>query len=268
MRDIDADIDGLARRALDGERDAVEELVRALAPDVYDLAIRMLWHRENAEDAAQEILIRVITRLSQFDFRSGLRTWVYRVATNYLLDTKKSAVERFQLTFEQFGDDLATGLSNAGPPDGERSTLTEEVKIGCTLGMLQCLDRPHRLAYILGEILELPAGEAAAALDIAPPALRKRLERARARVEAFARQHCGLVSDGAACQCNRRVPAALQLGRVRPDDLQFAGDGCSFAEARIAVRAIDQARRVLELYRLSRPRSSSVDFARRLIAAL
>jgi len=271
MSDTDGDgasLEQLARGALDGDRGAVEQLVRALQGDVYGLALRMLWQRESAEDAAQEILIRVVTRLSQFDFRSRLRTWVFRVATNYLLDVKKSPTERFELSFERFAEDLADGLSSDGPADGERSVLTEEVKIGCTLGMLQCLDRPHRAAYILGAILELPSPEAALALDIEPAAFRKRLERARTRVESFAGRHCGLVVPEAACQCNRRVPAALALGRVRPTELQFAGAGCSFDEARDEVRVLDGARRVMELHRRSRPRSSDVDFARRLISVL
>jgi len=68
------------------------------------------------------------------------------VATNYLLDVKKSCVERQKLNLTSFAEDLAEGLSLGGPPDHERSLLTEEVKLGCTLGMLQCLDRPHRLA--------------------------------------------------------------------------------------------------------------------------
>src|SRR5262245_12968767 len=146
-------LEDVAREAVAGNRDALDHLVRTLQGDVYGLAIRMLWKREDAEDATQEILIRVVTRLSQFDFRSRLRTWVYRVAVNYLLDVKKSPVERLHLTFDQFGEDLAKGLSDEGPADAEQSLLVEEVRIGCTLGMLQCLDREHRVAYVLGEIL-------------------------------------------------------------------------------------------------------------------
>ena len=131
-----APLEDLTRLALDGDRDAVEHLVRGLQGDVYGLALRMLWNREDAEDATQEILVRTVTRLSQFDFRSRLKTWVYRIAVNYILDVKKSAVEQMHLTFERFADDLADGLSSTGPADAERSVLTEEVKIGCTLGML------------------------------------------------------------------------------------------------------------------------------------
>jgi RNA polymerase sigma factor (sigma-70 family) len=261
-------LEQLARAAVDGDRNAVHDLVRALQRGVYGLALRMLWSREDAEDATQEILVRVVTRLSQFDFRSRLETWVYRVATNHLLDVKKSAVERLNLRFSRFAEDLAEGLSTAGPADGERSLLTEEVKIGCTLGMLQCLDRPHRLAYVLGEVLELPAAEAAEAMALEPASFRKRLQRARERIGRFTREYCGLVSDSAACQCNRRVARAVQLGRVRANDLQFAATEASFEEARTMVRRVEQARRALELHRVSRPKDSNVDFARRVLSAL
>ena len=69
-------LEDLARAAVAGDRSAVERLVSALQRDVHGLAIRMLWNREDAEDATQEILVRVVTRLAQFDFRSQLRTWV------------------------------------------------------------------------------------------------------------------------------------------------------------------------------------------------
>ena len=121
-------LEDLARQAIGGNQEALDRLVGALQGDVYGVALRMLWNREDAEDATQEILVRTVTRLAQFDHRSRLKTWVYRVAVNYLLDVKKSPVERMQLTFEAFGEDLLDGLSADGPVDAERSVLTEEVK--------------------------------------------------------------------------------------------------------------------------------------------
>ena len=191
-----------ARCAIDGDRDALETLVRALQGDIYGLALRMLCNREDAEDATQEILIRIVTRLSQFDFRSKLKTWAFRVAVNYILDVKKSPVERLHLSFEQFAQDLTEGLGLEAPAETEHSLLIEEVKVGCSLGMLQCLDRPHRLAYVLGEIFEMAGPEAAEVLDISPDLFRKRLQHARTAILTFTRQHCGLVSDAAACSCN------------------------------------------------------------------
>ena len=261
-------LEDIARQAIDGSHDAVDQLVRALQHDIYGLALRMLWNRENAEDATQDILVRVVTRLAQFDFRSRLRTWVYRIAVNYLLDVKKSPVERMHMTFERFADDLADGLSSDGPAETERSVLTEEVKVGCTLGMLQCLDRPHRLAYVLGEIFDLTGPEAAEALGISPGLFRKRLQHAREAIVAFTRAYCGLASDTAACACHRRVRPALRVGRIREDASDFASRPASYEETRGYIRRVEEARWALEVHRTSQPRVSSIDFARRLAKAL
>lgn len=261
-------LEQLVRRATDGDREAVASLVRALQDDIYALSLRMLWQPADAEDATQEILVRVVTRLGQFDERSRLKTWVYRVATNYLLDVKKSCVERQRLSFASFAEDLGDGLAATDSPDPERALLTEEVRIGCTMGLLQCLDRPHRIAYVLGEIFEWAAPDAADALGIDAAAFRKRLQRARQSIEDFTRAHCGLVSDMAACACHRRVPAALRLGRVDANRLQFAECGVSFAKARDFVRQVDETRRVIRLQQSNNPRGLARDLAQLVTSAL
>ena len=261
-------LEELARRAADGDRDAVAAVVRALEHDIYALALRILWHPQDAEDATQEILVRVVTRLAQFDFESRLKTWVYRVATNYLLDVKKSCVERQKVNFISFAEDLSDGLATHGELDPERRILTEEVKLGCTLGLLQCLDRPHRLAYVLGAIFEWPAPEAAAALGSEPAAFRKRLQRSREAIEAFTRSHCGLLSEDAPCACDRRVPVAIRLGRVDPQRPRFARSGVSFAEARDFIRRVEEAKQVIALQQGAVPYGPSRDFARIITSAL
>jgi RNA polymerase sigma factor (sigma-70 family) len=209
-----------ARRALDGNRGAPDNVVRALQGDIYGLALRMLCNREDAEDATQEILTRIVTRLSQFDFRSKLKTWAYRVAVNYILDVKKSPVEQLQLSFQRFAEDLTSGPDFEAPPETERLLLIEEIKIACTFGMLQCLDRQHRLAYVLGDIMEVPGPDAATILDISADLFRKRLQHARSAILSFTRSYCGLASDTAQCRCNRQLPTALQTGKVLAGDLR------------------------------------------------
>ena len=261
-------LEQLARRAADGDRDAIAALVRALQSDVYALALRMLWQPSDAEDATQEILVRVVTRLGQFDFRSRLKTWVYRVATNYLLDVKKSCVERQRMSFSSFAEDLHEGLADDERIDQERAILTEEVKMGCTIGLLQCLDRPHRVAYVLGEIFEWTAPDAAEALGIEAPAFRKRLERARQAIEDFTRAHCGIVSETAPCACHRRVPAAIRLGRVDVYHPRFARAGVTFADAREFVRRVDETKRVIRLQQSNEHRGATRDFALLITSAL
>jgi RNA polymerase sigma factor (sigma-70 family) len=265
---ISSTLEELARQALDGDRDALDSLVRALQADLYGLSLRMLWNREDAEDATQEILVRIVTRLSQFNFESRVKTWAYRVGVNYILDAKKSAIERLHVSFERFAEDLEGGLQPSSAGDAERSLLIDEVKVGCSLAMLQCLDRPHRLAYVLGDIMELTGAEAAEVLEINAALFRKRLQLAREQIRAFMRVHCGLVSDLAPCQCNRRVPGpdAGTADDARP--LHFARRPTSFAEARALVRQVDEARWSLEVHRSSQPRVASVDFAQRLLTAI
>ena len=261
-------LEDVARSATGGNRDALDQLVRALQGDIYGLSLRMLCNREDAEDATQEILVRIVTRLSQFDFRSKLRTWAYRVAVNYILDVKKSAVERLHLSFERFAEDLTSGLDLEAPSETEQSLLVEEVKIGCTFGMLQCLDRAHRLAYVLGEIMELPGADAAEVLEISPELFRKRLQHARTAILSFTKSYCGLVSDAAPCKCNRQAPNAVRLGKMRPGTCNFAAAPSSFQQTKAMVRQVEEARWTLQVHRTSHPRASSIDFARRLIDSL
>jgi RNA polymerase sigma factor (sigma-70 family) len=261
-------LEDAARSAMGGNRDALDHLVRALQGDIYGLSLRMLCNREDAEDATQEILVRIVTRLSQFDFRSKLKTWVYRVAVNYILDVKKSAVERLHLSFERFAEDLTSELDLEAPSETEESLLVEEVKIGCTFGMLQCLDRPHRLAYVLGEIMELPGADAAEVLEISPELFRKHLQHARAAILSFTKSYCGLVSDAAPCKCNRQAPNAVRLGKMRPGTCNFAAAPSSFQQTKAMVRQVEEARWTLQVHRTSHPRASSIDFARRLIESL
>lgn len=263
-----ASLEDLARRAIGGDREALDLVARELQGDIYGLALRMLWNKEDAEDATQEILVRIVTRLAQFDFRSRLKTWAYRVAVNHMLDVKKSAIERLHLTFERFADDLTGGLEPQSATDLDRSLLIDDVKIGCSLAMLQCLDRPHRLAYVLGEIMDLSGPEAAEVLEISPALLRKRLQHAREAVLTFTKSHCGLVSDAAPCRCSRRVSQAAVAGTVNVHQLRFGRRATSFTEARAMVRRVEEARWAMEVHRSSQPQASSIDFAQRLLQAI
>lgn len=254
-------------RARAGDRSALEAVVQAVQKDVYNLALRFLWHPQDAEDAAQEIMIRVVTGLAGFRGESAFRTWVYRVACNALLSLKKQRMEERGMTFQAFGEDLADGLADAEAGEAsspEHQLLLEEVKIGCTLGMLLCLDRDQRLAYILGEILGLDQAEAAGVLEIDPAAFRKRLSRARTRITSFVQSHCGLADPRNACRCHRRLDAAVRLGRVEPSKLLFASSpehAGRFPQVLVEIRRLEDARRAAALYR-SHPRvEAPEDFA-------
>src|SRR3989304_8272295 len=103
----------LVQLAKGGGHAALEELVVRHQVWIYNLALRMVHHPEDAKDATQEVLIKLFTRLSTFDGRSSLRTWLYRIVVNHLLNMKRSRAESGGITFEEDGN----GLDNK--PDGE-----------------------------------------------------------------------------------------------------------------------------------------------------
>ena len=77
-------LDQLVEQACEGDEEALEAVVRGIQDRIYNLALRMLWHPSDAEDATQEILIKLITRLSQFRQESAFTTWVYQIALKSL----------------------------------------------------------------------------------------------------------------------------------------------------------------------------------------
>jgi len=86
-------LEDLARRAQRGDKDALTELVREIQHLVYRLALRFLGTPHDAEDATQEILIKVITHPSWFEGRSKLTTWVYTIASRHLMAMRRRFVE-------------------------------------------------------------------------------------------------------------------------------------------------------------------------------
>lgn len=210
------DLSRLVEQAQGGDGRAVEALLAAVRDGVHRLALRMTGCPDDALDATQEILVKVLTRLASFQGEAAFTTWVHRVSVNHLLDRKRSAVERLELTFGAFADDLHDGLTPVAPNAGpELDVLAREVKHGCTLALLTCLDREARVVYVLGEVFGVSSAEGAWICDTTETAYRKRLSRARAAVRAFVGEHCGLVAPSRArCHCRKRVPAAVRLGRV------------------------------------------------------
>jgi len=168
-----------------------------------------LWHPADAEDASQEILIKVLTHLSTFRQESSFLTWVYHIASNHLLTTRKQRSEEKVQTFAQFDAVLEEALSadviEEEAESGADWLFIEEIKIGCTMGMLLCLDREDRIAFILGEIFEVSGEEGSLILSIPSATFRKRLSRGRLRLRTFMEESCGLINPEAACSCARQA---------------------------------------------------------------
>lgn len=223
-RDAELDLDEIATRAADGDREALAALVRGLQNPMYRLALRFLGHPEDAKDATQEILIRIVTHLGSFEGRSKFTTWAYTVATRSLLRAKKGFVESSVRGPEPFAAFLDAGLAEVDTTsdEAEYRLLCEEVRISCTYGMLLCIPREQRAAYLLADVIGLTDVEGAAILDCTREAFRQRVSRARRTLRYVIDNRCGLVDPDNPCRCGRQIASSEAAGILRRDDLPLA----------------------------------------------
>src|SRR5512135_3627962 len=83
----------LINETLRGSRSSLESLVRRHQDWIYNIALRMVFNPDEAADVTQEVLIKIITKLSSFGYRSSFRTWAYRIVVNHVLNVKKTRGE-------------------------------------------------------------------------------------------------------------------------------------------------------------------------------
>src|SRR5215469_14602187 len=227
---------GLVLRARSGDRKALEDLVQRHQAWIYNIAVRMLYHPQDAEDATQEILVKVLTRLSSFEGRSSFRTWLYRIVVNHVFNMRRGRAEDPAIDFRIYGEeldktpDIDLPVPKGASPDA--NLLVTEAMLACTSGMLLCFDREQRLAYILGAIFGVSDAVAAEVLEITAENFRQRLVRARRDLRNFMNDKCGLVNQTNPCRCAKKTRGFIEAGHVDPKNLLFVRDRiCEVKEA-------------------------------------
>ncbi len=233
----------LIEKATAGEKESLETVLLSVQDFVFNLSLRMLGSFPDAEDAAQDILLKVITHLSSFKGESAFSTWVFRIAVNHLKNYQKHMFAKFPLSFEFYGDDIKNGNKDDIPDltqNVEASILAEELKLSCTNVMLQCLDTESRCIFILGTMFRVDSRIAGDILGITPEAYRKRLSRIRSRMADFLTEYCGEYGNGT-CHCADRINYAIQNHRISPAQLSFttAVPMETMAEVKEAMEDID-----------------------------
>jgi RNA polymerase sigma factor (sigma-70 family) len=222
-RQTNEEIQALAEKAAAGDKKALETLIAGVQDMVFNLSLRMLGTFTDAEDATQDILLKVITHLSSFRGDSLFTTWVFSIAANHLKNYKKHMFARCPLSFEYYGDDIENGRIEDVPDltqNVEKALLAEELKMSCTNVMLQCLDAESRCIFILGTMFKLDSRMAGEILEMTPEAYRQRLSRIRKKMAEFLGQYCGEYGGGS-CRCKDRVNYAIQNHRIGPSRLDY-----------------------------------------------
>ena len=172
MLDGELDLDGLAVRAADGDRVALEELLAAIQPRVRRICGRMLLYPEDAEEAAQDALLLVATKIDGFAGRSKFTTWLHAVTANSARSTYRTLKRR---AAERMTDEMPV---HADP-------RTTSVIAGSRLDLLDALDvigstHPDLVeALVLRDVQELEYADIAELLGIPLGTVKSRIHQAR-----------------------------------------------------------------------------------------
>ena len=217
------ELQSILTKAIAGDKQSLETLVINMQDIVFNLSLRMLGSFADAEDATQDILLKMITHLSTFRGDSSFTTWVFGIALNHLKNYKKHMFAKYPLSFQFYGDDIENADYQDIPDltqNVEKAILAEELKLSCTNVMLQCLDAESRCIFILGTMFRVDSRIAGDILGISPETYRQRLSRIRRKMADFLGNYCGEYGDGK-CRCMDRINYAIQNHRINPTQLDY-----------------------------------------------
>jgi RNA polymerase sigma factor (sigma-70 family) len=171
------DTEELARRATAGDGAALDALLRRIQPEVLRRCARFLPHRQDAEEAAQDVLLQVARNIQRFEGRSKFSTWLHVIIANCCRQTYRALKRRFA---EQASAELP--LERPDP-------RTTSVIAGSRLDLLDALeklerDKPDLVApVVLRDICELEYAEIARLLDVPLGTIKSRIHDGRKRVQ-------------------------------------------------------------------------------------
>ncbi len=189
----------LLSRAQSGDQQAFALLTDEYRQELRLHCYRILGSTQDAEDALQETLLGAWQALSNFEGRSSLRTWLYRIATNRCLNMLRAASRRPEVIsrpnpdhreptrvgevvwLEPYPDTLLDGLPDDNPGPDARYELRESVSLAF-ITVLQLLPPRQRVALVLRDVLGYRASEVAEMIDTTEASVESALKRARAAV--------------------------------------------------------------------------------------
>jgi RNA polymerase sigma factor (sigma-70 family) len=220
----EADERTIIEEAQKGSSKDVERLIRQHQQFVYNVALKFVHEPEDAADLTQEAFLNVLTKLSQFGFKSSFRTWLYRIVMNHFLNSKrgKSEVQMHSLddlreSAEHFYDDQEMSYE-------EQLVAGEEIRLlrnKYMLSTLLCLDRQQRMVLILGFVFRVPSADAAPLLRVTQENFRKQLQRAKEDLFNFMDNKCGLMNPKNPCRCHKKTKGFVKVGLLDPERVKF-----------------------------------------------
>lgn len=176
----------LIRRAKQGDMLAFEELILKHEKIVYNVALRMMNHSEDARDISQDVFLKAYKNLANFDERSAFSTWLYRITHNTCIDEmrKRKGKHSYSLEEEMESEEGSMQRQIADEGDTPEESLLREEEKGEILQALDTLSGEHKAAIILRDVKGLSYDEIAEILELSMGTVKSRISRARNQLKA------------------------------------------------------------------------------------
>jgi len=174
----------LIKKSQKGDIDAFEELIKDYKKIAYNIALRVMKNKENAEDASQEALIKVYKNIKNFNQKSTFKVWLYRIVMNACIDLqRKNKHEVTSLDSLKKGKDndykVEIEDTSKGPDAILESKLNNEILYKC----IDNLAEDHKQIIILRDLQELSYREISDVLNCSEGTVKSRLSRARTKLK-------------------------------------------------------------------------------------
>ncbi len=172
----------LVERAKSDAR-AFDQLMRAHERQVLGVSWRLLGRLEDAQDAAQEVFLRLYRYLDRFDTDRPLSPWLYRVTVNVCRDLGRRRSVRQTLSLEDLEVSHPRAATDPGPDPGRAAALAEERRIAAQA--IASLAEKERAALVLRDLEGLSSAEVAQILGSSEATVRSQICRARLKIKRF-----------------------------------------------------------------------------------
>ncbi|MEQ1746308.1 MAG: RNA polymerase sigma factor [Saprospiraceae bacterium] len=161
-----------------------EDIFEQHQNSVFNLCLHYLQNAEDAEEAAQDIFVKIHARLSTFAGKSSLKTWVYRITVNHCLDILRARKRQKRLAFLTglFGLPLETAL-DIPHFDHPGVLLEDREALESLFRMINTLPENQRTAIILRYLDDLPPPEVAEVMGVSLKAVEALLQRGKQKLE-------------------------------------------------------------------------------------
>ncbi len=167
-----------------GDMTAFEEIYKQCSPTVYTIALGVTRNHQNAEEATQDVFVKVFRGLKNFRFKSNFNTWLYRITINTAINIYRKYARHGAASLQY---DEQKDIRTVAP---ETQRLEADQKDAGMLitALLDNISPEHRSCIMLREIEGLDYKEMAGALEIPLNTVRTRLKRAREALIAYCRK--------------------------------------------------------------------------------